>query len=130
MTSTTEQALTYYSLLEALDELEEAVEEMELAYALECEHSKYLGRKVEEQKAYITALEKGMELYEETIKKLERKAKRNGVSELFTQEEIDSILQLYFFWGYTQEEIAQKFGTSQQRISEVVNRHVTKGKNI
>lgn len=116
-------------IIALLEELEEEVEAMETALVLEREHIKFLSRKVEEQKAYIEALEKGMELHEKTIKNLERRSKKNGVSEIFTQEDIRKILEMYHFWEYSQEEIAQKFGTSQQRISEAVNRKVTKGKD-
>lgn len=121
-----EKLIEVYSLIE---EIETEVAAMELSLALEREHVKYLSRKVEEQKAYIEALEKGMELHEKTIKNLERRAKKNGTSEIFTQEDIKSILAMYYFWEYSQEEIAQKFGTSQQRISEVITRQVTKGKD-
>jgi len=115
-----------YSLVE---EIEEEMEALEVSLQLEREHTKFLSRKVDEQAAYIEALEKGMELHEKTIKNLERRAKKNGVSEIFTQDDIRSILEMYYFWEYSQEEIAQKFGTSQQRISEVITRQVTKGKD-
>lgn len=106
--------LDLLEMLFMIEEIEKEFEDMERRLAL--------------QEAHIVALEKGMELYEKEIENLKRRAKKHGKSEIFTDSDIQTINELYHFWGYTQEEIAQRFGTSQQRISEVINRQVTKGK--